>query len=234
MKIEIEKLIRLVFKKWLSQQPMLDEAHPEDELLACFMEGSLSEAESARIKRHLISCGGCAQKISLQLKVDPGEGINAPESLINNAKSLVSGGSGILPLEIVFKLKDNLLELINTTGDILFGQELMPALVLRSRKIKDFKDEVTILKDFKDVRVEIKLVNRQAKAFDLTVLVKEKQTQQVIKDLRITLLKEDLEIESYHTDSGRVVFENILLGRYRVEITGIEAKLAAIILDIKT
>ncbi|MCU0652380.1 MAG: zf-HC2 domain-containing protein [Candidatus Omnitrophica bacterium] len=234
MNFEIEKLIKFVFKKWLTRQPKLDGAHPDEELLACFSEGMLSEEENQQVKQHLISCDDCLQKIILQAKVSPDGAIGAPEGLITEMKNLARDGSSILSLEIIFKLKDDLLELINTTGDILVGQELMPALVLRSRKIKDFKDEVIIFKDFNDVRVEIKLVNRQSKAFDLTVFAKEKQTQKIIKDLRITLLKDDLEIESYHTDSGRVIFENVLLGKYMIEIIGIDSKLAAIILDIKT
>ena len=113
------------------------------------------------------------------------------------------------------------------------GREFLPAPILRSRNIKEFKDEVTILKDFKDIRVELKLENKGRQAFDLTVIVKEKETQKTIKDLRVTLLKQDLELESYLNDSGKVIFENILLGRYTVEILKLEAKLAAILIDIK-
>jgi hypothetical protein len=92
---------------------------------------------------------------------------------------------------------------------------------------------VTILKDFKDIRVEVKLENKGGQAFDLTVLVKDKQTHCVIKDLRVTLLKDDLELESYLTDSKKVIFEHVLAGRYTVEISNIETKIASIVLDIK-
>ena len=45
-------------------------------------------------------------------------------------------------------------------------------------EIKDFKDEIIILKDFKDVRVEAKIENKGGRAFSLTVAAKEKKTQQ--------------------------------------------------------
>ena len=122
---------------------------------------------------------------------------------------------------------------MNTTGDILVGQEFVPAPVLRSRKAKDFKDEVTILKDFKDIRVEVKIENKVGEAFDLTVLVKEKESQKVIKDLRVTLLRGDLELESYLNDPGKVIFENVLLGKYTIEISTLESKLASVLLEIK-
>jgi len=89
------------------------------------------------------------------------------------------------------------------------------------------------LKDFKDIRVEVKIENKRGQAFDLTVFVKDKQTHCVIKDLRVALLKDDLELESYLTTSDRVIFEHILLGKYTVEISNIESKIASILLDIR-
>jgi succinate dehydrogenase/fumarate reductase iron-sulfur protein len=100
--------------------------------------------------------------------------------------------------------------------------------------VKDFKDEVTILKDLKDIRVEVKIENKAGKAFCLTIMVKQRQTQKIIKDLRVTLLKDDLELESYLTDSGSVTFEHLLLGSYTIEVVSTEDKLASILLDIKT
>jgi hypothetical protein len=116
----------------------------------------------------------------------------------------------------------------------LVGQELVPAPVLRSRNIRDFKDEVTILKDFKDVRVEAKIENKLGSSFSLTVIVKEKPDLQVIKDLRITLFKGDMELESYHVDSGKVTFEHVACGSYTVAISSLTTTLASVLLDIKT
>jgi hypothetical protein len=137
-----------------------------------------------------------------------------------------------LVLEIVLKLKEKTLELLRTTGDVLVGQELVPAPV-RSRQIKDFKDEVTILKDFKDVRVEIKIENKLARAFTLVAMVKDKHTSRVIKDLRVTLIKDELELESYLSDSGKAVFEHVLLGKYTVQIATVENQIYQILLDIR-
>jgi hypothetical protein len=55
----------------------------------------------------------------------------------------------------------------------------------------------------------------------------------LIKDLRVTLIRDDTELESYLSDSGKVVFEHVLLGKYMVEISNIENKLAMIEIDIK-
>ncbi|MFH1640879.1 MAG: hypothetical protein ABIA66_02820, partial [Candidatus Omnitrophota bacterium] len=90
-----------------------------------------------------------------------------------------------------------------------------------------------ILKDFQNIRVEVKIENKDERAFNLAIAVREKQTTRIIKDLRITLLKNGVELESYLTHSGSVAFENISVGEYTVEISDIEKKVASVLLDIK-
>lgn len=234
MQDKMERLIRVIYRKYKSGSPPKTQEHPDEETMVCFMEGRLSEKEAGLIKQHLISCQNCAEVFITQLKLEVTDELKVPEELIAQVKNLLSQKDPSPVLEIFLKLKENLLELLSTTGDILVGQELVPAPVLRSRKIKDFKDEVTILKDFNNIRIELKIETKGASIFSLIVLVKEKQTLRVIKDLRVTLLKDGLELESYLTDLGKVTFEHILLGKYTVEISNIENKLASILLDVKT
>lgn len=231
--MEIEKLIKAVYKKWKAGYLKTQAAHPDEETLVCFLENRLSQQDCEGIKEHLINCARCAELIAIQMKLKSTEIKDVPQELLNRVKGLVKAEDKISILEIFLRLKEKALEILNTTGDILVGQELVPAPVLRSRSIKDFKDEVTILKDFKDIRVELKIENKQGQAFRLTVMIKEKDTQRIIKDLRVTLIQDDLELESYLTDSGRVIFEHVLLGKYRVEISSVENKIASILLDIK-
>jgi len=223
----------MVYKKWKLGSDKIQGMHPDEETLACFLEGRLSKEENDRIKAHLVSCGNCAEAVALNLGMETAEIKEVPAELLGRVKDLLDSQNRPSVLEIVLRFKGKLLEILNTTGDILVGQELIPAPVLRSRSIKDFKDEVTILKDIQDVRVEVKIENKGAGIFNLMVMVKQKQTQKIIKDLRVTLLKDDLELESYLTDTGSVTFEHVLLGKYRVEVSTLENKLASILLDIK-
>jgi len=234
MQENLEKLIKIVYKKWKLDQPKLEQLHPDEETFACFLEGRLPAKENERIRAHLISCERCSEAFAVSSKLEVIENQVAPEQLMQEAKRLIKEQDKLSILEIGLKLKEKAIEIMNTTGDILVGQEFVPAPVLRSRKAKDFKDEVTILKDFKDIRVEVKIENKGSQAFDLTVLVKEKESLKVIKDLRVTLLRQDLELESYLNDSGKVIFENVLLGKYTVEISTLESKLASVLLEIKT
>ncbi len=229
----LEKLIRAVYKIWKTNQPAAKEPHPDEETIACFLENKLSAQESDHIKAHLISCDTCAEVIAVQLKLKAIETKEIPEAVLIRVKNLVVTEDKASILEIFLRLKEKALELLHTSGDVLVGQELVPAPILRSRQIKDFRDEVTILKDFQNIRVEVKIENKLGRSFSLTVVVKEKATQRVMKDLRVTLIKDDLEFESYLSDSGKVTFEHVLLGKYTVEISTVENKLASILLDIK-
>jgi len=231
---KFEGLVKRVYKKWKRGLPKPRAGHPDEQTLACFLEGRLTNAENTRVKAHLVSCDYCMEALTLNFRMKPARMIEVPVWLLERVKNLMALQEESCVLEIVVRLKEKILEILNTTGNVLVGQELIPQPVLRSRSIKDFKDEVTVLKDFKDIRVEIKIENKGGKAFDLLVVVKQKRTQKIIKDLRVTLLKDDLELESYLNDSGSVTFEHVLLGKYLVEISTVTNKLASILLDIKT
>jgi len=235
MSDRMEKFIRQVYRKWKTGKSAGSAEHPDEEALACFVEGRIKEkAELEAIELHISVCERCADIVAAHVKLDfSTEEVEVPAALLEKAKSVLNSGAGIPVLEVFLRLKGRLLELINTTGDVLVGQELVPAAILRSRSIKDFKGEVRVLKDFGDMRAEVKIENKDKELLNLRITVKEKGTNKEIRDLRITLIKGGRELESYHTDSGNVDFENIRPGEYRVEISDIENQLASIILDVK-
>lgn len=234
MQDKLEKLIRSVYRKYKAGHIISPSEHPDEEAMACFIEGKLSAGEESVLKQHITECRLCAEAFLAQVEFDLTSELDVPQDLVSKVKSLIVQEKVGPVLEILLKLKDDLMELLGTNGDVLIGQELVPAPILRSRQIKGFKDEVTILKDFGRIRVEIKIEKMIPAAFSVVVNVKDKQNLQVIKDLRITLLKGNLELESYLNDSGRVIFEHVVLGKYTVEITDIKDKLAAILLDIRS
>ena len=227
---DIENLIRKVYENWKSGQVAVFTEHPDEVILSDFLEGSLAAEEILKLKTHLLACEECAERFMLNL-VDLKE-TQVPQELLDKVRHslLIQANSSVL--EIMLKLKEKFLELINTTGDVLVGQELLPAPVLRSRSIRDFQDEVVIFKDFEEIRLEVKVENKGKKSFNLHIIVRQKLTQEVIKNLRVTLISNEREIESYLTNSASVIFEHLLLGKYKLEITTIDSLLASILLDI--
>ncbi|MBM3244987.1 MAG: zf-HC2 domain-containing protein [Candidatus Omnitrophica bacterium] len=229
---KLEQLISRVYKIWKSKQPVPGDYHPDEEDISCLLEGKLPYVEAERIKLHLAGCDKCAELFILPSILGDAEEKDVPQGLLAKAKDLVQNAGDNSILEIILKLRENFLQLVNTTGDILVGREFVPTPVLRSRNIGDFKDEIFILKDFRNVRVEVKIGSKNGRSFILSVGVKEKSTQKPARGLRITLLKEGIELESYQAESGKALFENVLLGKYSVVIARAEEKIAGISLDI--
>ena len=66
----MDKIIRVVYKKWIARQRVKGE-HPDEETLACFMDAKLSLQETERIKAHLIGCDKCADAVAIILRANP-------------------------------------------------------------------------------------------------------------------------------------------------------------------
>lgn len=230
----LEALIKKVYKGW-KKGFKVSANHPDEEALACFINGCLTSEESEQLKAHFVTCDNCAQIFALSLSAESSDELKeVPKELLEKTLEILKLKDNPSIFEVILRLKENMLEIIKASGDILLGQELIPAPVLRSRKIKDFKDEVTILKDFKEIRVEIKVENKDGKYFNVMIRAKHKYGARLFKDLRVTLIKEGVELESYLSQTGAVSFEHILLGKYNLELTSVSDKLASVVLDIKS
>ncbi len=230
----LEKITKIIYRDWKRGRSFKAKAHPSEEDLVCFLEGKFSAQDKEAVQKHLLSCDICAEYLNAQLKMQPNLSLDVPGQLLEKTKKLLGLEIPENLLEIFLKLKDKAMEIIQTSGDVLVGQELVPAPVLRSRKIDEFKEEVSILKDLRQIRILAKIQNKNTKSFNLTITVKDKQSQKAGKNLRITLLKDGIELESYITDSsGSSFFENILPGNYSVEVSREDQKEAVIDLKVQ-
>ena len=114
---DLEGLIRSAYRGWKKRQLKPKGAHPDEESIASFLEGKLPLNESEALKLHLIHCEDCAEAVGLSLSSADAPGNDAPVGLINFAKEKF--GSGDSPaLEIVLRLKEEMLEIINAAGDL--------------------------------------------------------------------------------------------------------------------
>jgi hypothetical protein len=227
-----EKVVRVIYREWKHSGPVIEE-HPTEEALTCFLEEKLAQTDWDLIQKHLLKCEICAEYLSTQLKVEPHLSRDVPRALLERIRKLVNDGVKENIFEIFLRLKEKALEIIQTSGDVLVGQELVPAPVLRSRRINEFKEEVSILKDLRQVRVLVKVESKGRKAFGLVVSIKDKQGRNLSSTLRITLIKDNLELESYVSDTEGSVFENIPPGDYRVEVLQEAHLVAAVDLKVK-
>ncbi|HNW39775.1 MAG TPA: hypothetical protein PL125_04435 [Candidatus Omnitrophota bacterium] len=227
------QIVKNIYREWKADHLFKGQDHPDADDLVCFLEDKLSLPEKDLIHKHLVSCDLCAEYLTTQLKIQTHLSLDVPAQLLEKIQALVGQDRRDNLLEIFIKLKEKALEIIQTSGDVLLGQELVPAPVLRSRKINEFKEEISILKDLQQIRILAKIQNKSAQSFNLTITVKDKQSQKIDKNLRITLIKEGLELESYVNDSGDCFFENVLPGDYIVEVSRQGQREAVIDLKVK-
>ena len=228
-----EKISRIIYREWKGAGRLVNNEHPTEEALVCFLEDKLAPVDSDLMQKHLLKCAICVEYLSTQLKIAPHLSKDVPDSLLEKVKKIIGSDVKENVFEIFLKLKEKAWEIIQTSGDVLVGQELIPAPVLRSRKINEFKEEVSILKDLEEVRILAKVESKSSKIFSLSIIIKDKQDKQVSKDLRITLMQGEVELESYISDSGGSIFENISPGNYRVEVTQAARMIALIDLKVK-
>jgi hypothetical protein len=228
-----EKIIRFIYREWKGDGRLVNNEHPTEETLVCFLEDKLAQTDKDLIQRHLLKCDICAEYLCAQFKIEPHLSKDVPVSLLERVGKMVGSDVKEDVFEIFLRLKEKAWEIIQTSGDVLVGQELIPAPVLRSRQINEFKEELSILKDLQEVRVLAKVESKNGRVFNLVITIKNKQGQQVNKDLRITLIKDEVELESYISGAGSSIFENIFPGNYRVEVTQETRLLAVIDLKVK-
>lgn len=227
---KMEKTVRDIFNMPHSEPGT---EHPDEETLGAFVIGKLDIKESEAVTQHVIACLQCAESVALAIRLQSESGSPVPETVLEKvrANTCIAGKSAFL--EIVLRLKEKALELLNSSGDVLTGQELIPAPVLRSRQKQEFPDSVTVLKDFQEVRVEARVERSAASTVNLSVRTLCLGSQSCLKDARVTLIKDSLELESYLAHAGAVTFEHLSSGIYRVDITSSRQQLAIIVLDLK-
>ncbi|MDD5562034.1 MAG: hypothetical protein PHT50_07930 [Candidatus Omnitrophica bacterium] len=233
-----DKIIRIIYREWKSAGTPVKDVHPDEETLVSFLEDKLALKDRDLIQGHLIKCDICAEYLSTQLRIEPRLSKDVPPHLLGKVIKMLGNDVKGNIFEIFLMLKEKSLEIIRTSGDVLVGQELIPAPVLRSRQIKEFKEEVSILKDLQEIRVLAKIERKGNKTFNLVVNIKDKQGRDLSADsrsmgVRITLIKDEIELESYASDTGNGLFENILAGDYRVEVTLAASIVAVIDLKVK-
>jgi hypothetical protein len=227
-----EEVIKMVYGLYRKKHNNTNLPCPDEETLVCFCEGKLSKRESKHVQEHLATCRRCAETVSLLCqKIE--EQRQVPEFLIERAKSLVKDKPFPNIFEVVLVLKEKALQILSTTGDVIVDNEIMPLPVLRSRQISEFAEEINLIKELKNIKITINIQKRDKDKIRINLGLVDKASLQPLSGLRLTLLKEGREIESYEAISGNAVFDKVGFGRYDIQILRKEEQLGAISIEIK-
>lgn len=206
------------------------------ETIACYVDDKLSETMKKAIGDHLSICKDCKENIELQIAVSSLQRkqglIPAPSCLTERAKNLLDEKFKANILEVIIKFTDKAIEIVRTTGEVFLGGHLQPAFVLRGVKETEATSTQTIFKVFDNVNVEIEVARQQKDLNRVILKLKDQQKNTMVNDLRVTLVLNDVELESYIAQNGKVIFENVKPGKYFIRISSIDSPIGIIMLDL--
>lgn len=237
MKHRLDELVRIAFRRWKMEQPS-PEVHPDEETFCQALQGTLSHGELRAFQDHLAMCDACADIIAACLDTAAvSEDAALPGELRESAAQAVAA---VFPpqevLEVSVRIKDAALELLKAAGDVLIGQEYVPAAVVRGRgpQEREFRGGLTLVRDCGQLRCQViieRSVCRQAAGLRLSVKVSERSGAACGQG-RFTLVHEGRELESLCSDNGSAVFESVPVGISRVVFEDKNGRRAQICLEV--
>ena len=228
----IEKIIKSVYRLYRANHRDSKSSCPSEEDLVCYCEGRLSGVDSEVLARHFISCPRCAES-ALVFTKKLQENKVVPASLFKQIESCLSPKDSSVFLQIALAVKEKTLQIISTTAQVLLDNQIIPAPVLRSRDISEFSAGIKLVKEYKGIMVNVDIQNRGKNQVRFSLKLMHKNRHAALPGLRLALLKEDKELESYTAESGNVVFDKLAAGKYIVELIHKADKLGRIHLEIK-
>ena len=228
----IQEVIRKVYQMYRKAHNKPNSPCPNEETLVCFSEGKLSKEEAAVIQEHLITCHRCAEVVYLFCSKFE-EKREVPEFLVKKAKDLVKPKALPNILNLILALKEKALQILESNGDVILDNEIIPVPVLRSRQISEFPEEIRLIKEFNDIKVTVYIQRRDKHKVRINLNLVNKISLTPLEDLRLALIKDTQELESYEAVAGNAVFENVGFGQYSIKITRKDEELGAINLEIR-
>lgn len=217
----LESLLKQAFRIRASKISQKKGKCLSDETIACVIENKISGGEEEKVNDHIIHCHSCAERISNYLLTSKALAVDGliqpPVFLMDKVKQLVAERMTVSDvLDIVLDIKDKVLELLHTTGDLLSGPQLAPAL--RGKDAAGLKKSIHVVKNFDRFSAEVEIEKRVSRSADLILRITEKESKKRADGIRVSLLKNEREVESQIMEAGKVKFEDIKPDTYKVLI----------------
>jgi hypothetical protein len=195
-------------------------ACPEDEVIADYLEGRLSDKERFVTEQHFSSCSSCLERLvvtsSVLKKGQEDEAHPVPDEVTKRAVDAVLGRSAERekrPMQVVHEK----LELLSAKVTEVFSfrpwaeQVLQP---IRGAERRVEESRIVIPKKIGDLHVEIEITKKAGDLCDIRIAAS--PADQPLRRLRATLQRDERDIASELVLHEAVVFEEIPLGRYRL------------------
>ena len=207
-----------------------------DEDIVFYFDGVLSDDERRRIEKHISLCGECRETLKEHAEIAgqiDDECMSAvPEHIIKKTVEMMTPlVHGRNLFDVVVRLKERALQVINTTGSILKGAVAergdvvfvpiigasLAGVSFRSEK-KPENCDIAIRKEFSSIVLTAELNRSGQNSTDLTLHITGKDSSVKLSDIRVTMKKGARTYESALIKYGKKVFEDVTPGAYLIEV----------------
>ncbi len=214
---------------------------PEEETLAAYLEGVLSEKSSTELTGHISRCSRCLEAVKTLRQVmeerEQESRARVPAKALHKARELDPAGRGLM--EVIIGFAKNAARVISMDESVSGG--LVPAFE-QVRKEGEVLSEtlVSFRKEFRPFTAEVDVESVKPGRGEIYIRLFDSQTE-TPSGVRVTLYEKDdggdtaeeRELESVMLMDGEAVFENVKYGRYRMDITRAGKPVGSIALEMK-
>ncbi len=225
---EFELLVQRVYGAWRKKRRGFIEPCPDEESLALLSQGLIAREEAGALHAHIVRCPLCAEYLAASIRVSACAQESVPAHLLVRLKE--RSVRPVFAMDVVLRIIGSAVSVLRTTGEILNPRDTSLACAYRGKK-RPLQKEITIREDFRSLQVELTIRNKGKESFALAVCAWTKG--RVFKGIRYTLVKDGIELESYRTDDGKAVFENVSNGLYTIYLANAGKDVSTISLDVK-
>jgi len=213
-------------------------ACPDEEMLADYIEGHLSDYERDETEKHISLSGICLEEFIVANNTirywEQFDYETAPSEVTQTAVRLIKSQSSLSYTTMLRERVNRLIKGLQRKVSDLFPLTLWGAWDLspiRGSKKVIFKDLIHLKKTFKEIDAEIEIEKTgENKTLIRIKLLKDPRPG---KRIRVTLKKGEREISSHLIIEEYVLLENIPFGHYSLTFTGDGEKLGTYSFNIK-
>ena len=218
-------------QKLLSKRSAMEtrEGCPDEESLATYLTGSISDQQKEKLEKHLAECHFCLSEITAAS--ESGAMAHAPQGLVERAMALVAASKQDGVLDLVVRFVKDSLELVRQSGDWIVPMAPQPVAV-RGAQSPFASGLVHVEKEFGELKVAIEMERGESDLCQLSVTLFAADGKPA-EGMRVSLIAGEREQASYLARQGRAVFDSITNGNYKLIISRGGASLGMITLSVE-
>ncbi len=188
---------------------------PDEESLADYLGGLLTEDARQEIEAHLAACTFCVDDLVAVNKAAQDNVTEAvPQRVIDRAMALVRPPERESFLDLVVRVVRDSIELVSTTGSLVFAP--VPVAV-RGRAQAAESNILQVEKELGKFKVSVEVERVEAGMCQVAVKVTGRDGKPS-EGIRVSLISGKREQASFLTRQGRAVFDGISRGEYSLTL----------------